>query len=138
MEQEITTRVTPISEPSEVAAIGEQCKAALDRRKICFRVCAGTACIAGGSLDVYEELKKQIKERGINVDVELLFEGGETEAGASTSGCHGFCQMGPLVRVEPQGTFYNKVKVEAVPDIITATLEEKSPVSAVRSSRCVV
>ena len=77
MEQETITRVTPIREPSEVAAIREQCKAALDRRKVCFRVCAGTACIAGGSLEVYEELKKQIQQRGINVDVELLFEGGE-------------------------------------------------------------
>ena len=128
MEQETITRVSPIKEPSEVAAIREQCKAALDRRKTTFRVCAGTACIAGGSLEVYEELKKQIQQRGINVDVELLFEGGETEAGASTSGCHGFCQMGPLVRIEPQGTFYNKVKVENVPDIITATLEEQGVV----------
>ncbi len=128
MEQEITTRVTPINAPSEMMAIREQCQAALNRRKICFRVCAGTACIAGGSLDVYEELKKYIQERGINVDVELLFEGEEAEAGASTSGCHGFCQMGPLVRVEPQGTFYNKVKVEDVPNIISATLEEQSVV----------
>ena len=128
MEQETITRVTPISAPSEMAAIREQCQAALQRRKTTFRVCAGTACIAGGSLDVYEELKKQIQERGINVDVELLYEGGETTAGASTSGCHGFCQMGPLVRVEPQGTFYNKVKVENVPDIITATLEEQGVV----------
>ena len=124
MEQEIATRVIPVSSPSEIPALREKCKAALNRRKICIRVCAGTACIAGGSLDVYEELKKQIRDRGINVDVELLFEGGETEVGASTSGCHGFCQMGPLVRVEPQGTFYNKVKVEDVPNIISATLEE--------------
>jgi NADH:ubiquinone oxidoreductase subunit F (NADH-binding)/(2Fe-2S) ferredoxin/Pyruvate/2-oxoacid:ferredoxin oxidoreductase delta subunit len=36
--------------------------------------------------------------------------------------------MGPLVRVEPQGTFYNKVKVENVPDIITTTLEEQGVV----------
>ena len=124
MEQEIITRVTPITAPSEVTAIREHCQAALNRRKICFRVCAGTACIAGGSLDVYEALKEHIQERGIDVDVELLFEGGDMDAGASKSGCHGFCQMGPLVRVEPQGTFYNKVKVENVPNIITATLEE--------------
>jgi NADH-quinone oxidoreductase subunit F len=128
MEQETITRVTPISAPSEMTAIKEQCKGALDRRKTTFRVCAGTACIAGGSLDVYEELKNQIKQRGIDVDVELLFEGGETEAGASKSGCHGFCQMGPLVRIEPQGTFYNKVKVDDVPNIISATLEDQGVV----------
>ena len=75
MEQETTTRVTPISAPSEMTAIKEQCKGALDRWKTTFRVCAGTACIAGGSLDVYEELKNQIKQRGIDVDVELLDDG---------------------------------------------------------------
>lgn len=120
--------MSQVNAPSEMADLREYCKDAFDRQKIRFRVCAGTACIAGGSLDVYEELQKQIGERGINIDVELLFEGQESDAAAGTSGCHGFCQMGPLVRVEPTGTFYNKVKVEHVPDIIQATLEEQAVV----------
>jgi len=84
----------------------EFCQAAFARQKTRFLVCAGTGCIAGGSLEVYAELKRLISERGIDIDVELLFEGQESDAGAGTSGCHGFCQMGPLVRVEPKGTFY--------------------------------
>ena len=128
MEHEAVKHISRVTAPSEMAALRDQCRTAFARQKICFRVCAGTACIAGGSLKVHDELKAEIKKRGIDVDVELLFEGHDTDVGTSTSGCHGFCQMGPLVRVEPSGTFYNRVKVEDVPGIITATLEEQGVV----------
>jgi len=107
-----------------MAEMREYCKTAFARQKMRFLVCAGTGCIAGGSMDVYEELKRVIGERGIDIDVELLFEGKDNEAGVAHSGCHGFCQMGPLLRVEPKGTFYTKVKVADVEEIITATLDE--------------
>ncbi|MBW2690521.1 MAG: 4Fe-4S binding protein [Deltaproteobacteria bacterium] len=106
----------------------DYCQTAFARQKVRFRVCTGTACIAGGSLDVYEEFKRLISEKGIDIDVELTFKGQDSDATAVQSGCHGFCQMGPLVRVEPQGTFYIKVKVSDVPDIISATLDKKTVV----------
>jgi NADH-quinone oxidoreductase subunit F len=106
----------------------EYCQTAFARQKTRFLVCAGTGCIAGGSLQVYEELKRIIGERGIDVGVELLFEGKESDAGVARSGCHGFCQMGPLLRVEPQGTFYTKVKASDVPEIVTATFDENTVV----------
>ncbi len=106
----------------------EYCQAAFARQKIRFLVCAGTGCIAGGSLEVFEELKRIIGERGIDVGVELLFEGKESDAGVAHSGCHGFCQMGPLLRVEPQGTFYTKVKASDVAEIVTATFDENTVV----------
>lgn len=117
-----------INSPSEMVEMRDFCQAAFARQKVRFLVCAGTGCIAGGSLDVYAELKRLISEKGIEVDVELLFEGHESDAGAGTSGCHGFCQMGPLVRVEPKGTFYTKVKAKDVPEIISATLDEDTVV----------
>lgn len=113
-----------INSPSDVAEMRKYCQAAFARQKIRFLICAGTGCIAGGSLEVFEEFKSQIAEKGIDVDVELLFEGKDSQAGVSVSGCHGFCQMGPLVRVEPQGTFYIKVKAKDVAEIVTATLDE--------------
>ncbi len=117
-----------VNSPSEMVEMKEFCQTAFARQKIRFLVCAGTGCIAGGSLDVYAELKRLISERGVSIDVELLFEGEESDAGAGTSGCHGFCQMGPLVRIEPKGTFYTKVKAKDVPEIITATLDEDTVV----------
>ncbi|HKJ98152.1 MAG TPA: NADH-quinone oxidoreductase subunit NuoF [Desulfotignum sp.] len=117
-----------ITSPSQMAKIKEQCQAALARQKVRFLVCAGTGCVAGGSLDVYNEFKRLIEEKGISVDVELLYEGEESEAGIGIGGCHGFCQMGPLVRVEPKETFYTKVKVADVEEIVTATLDQDSVV----------
>jgi NADH-quinone oxidoreductase subunit F len=117
-----------INSPSEMVEMREYCQTAFARQKTRFLVCAGTGCIAGGSLQVYEELKRIIGERGIDVGVELLFEGKESDAGVARSGCHGFCQMGPLLRVEPQGTFYTKVKASDVPEIVTATFDENTVV----------
>jgi NADH-quinone oxidoreductase subunit F len=117
-----------INTPADLGPMRDYCQAALGRQKVRFLVCAGTGCIAGGSMAVYQELQRLLSERDINVDVELLYEGKESDAGVGTSGCHGFCQMGPLVRVEPTGTFYTRVKAADVPDIITATLDENSEV----------
>ena len=123
-----------IQSPSDVAKMRAYSREAYDRQKIRFLICAGTGCIAGGSLHVYDEFKKLIGERGINVDVNLLFEGEEHDAGTVTSGCHGFCQMGPLVRVEPKGTFYTKVKAKDVEEIVTATLDEDRVVEQLLST----
>lgn len=111
-----------VDSPSRIPEIRENCKAAYARQKTRFLVCAGTGCVSGGALAVYEELKLLISEKGIDVDVELLFEGNESEAGVAVSGCHGFCQMGPLVRFEPKGIFYTKVKASDVAEIVEASL----------------
>lgn len=120
--------MTPITSPSLMAEIREQCQAALARQKTRFLVCAGTGCLAGGSLAVFDEFKRLIAEKGIPVDVELFYEGQEGDAGVGIGGCHGFCQMGPLVRVEPKGTFYTKVKAKDVEEIFTATLDNNTVV----------
>ena len=82
-----TRNMSQVNSPSEMVEMREYCQAAFARQKVRFRVCAGTACIAGGSLNVFAEFKRLISEKGIDVDVELLFEGQETDAGAATSGC---------------------------------------------------
>ena len=117
-----------VDSPSRIAEVKDSCKAAFTRQKTRFLVCAGTGCVAGGSLAVYRELKRLISEKGIDVDVELLFEGKESESGVAVSGCHGFCQMGPLVRFEPKGIFYTKVKASDVPEIVEASLEKDTVV----------
>jgi len=117
-----------ITSPSQINEIKEKCQAALSRQKIRFLVCAGTGCVAGGSMNVYNEFKRLIEEKGISVDVELLYEGQKSDAGVGIGGCHGFCQMGPLVRVEPKETFYTKVTVSDVEEIVTTTLDQNSVV----------
>ncbi|ODU55784.1 MAG: NADH dehydrogenase [Clostridium sp. SCN 57-10] len=85
-------------------------------------VCAGTGCIAGGSLEIYDELKHLMEQRGIQCDVELAHEPHEGAVGLKKSGCHGFCEMGPLMRIEPQGYLYTKVKLEDCEEIVEKTI----------------
>ena len=98
-------------------------------------VCAGTGCVAGGSLDIYAEFKRLIKENGLNIDCELEEDscGGhdhdqaqahkpETGYQVAKSGCHGFCAQGPLVRIEPDDILYTHVKLGDVEEIIRETL----------------
>ncbi len=128
----IKSMLKQINSPSHLAEIREKCKVALARQKSRFLVCAGTGCVASGSFDVYNELQRMIKEKGIYCDVALLFEEEEKKtkeennAGVTVSGCHGFCQVGPLVRFEQQHKeiLYTKVKVEDVAEIIETTLEQ--------------
>ena len=63
-------------------------------------VCQGTGCTSSRSEDVRAALEREAIKAGLdNVEVDF-------------TGCHGFCQQGPIVVVEPEGTFYAHVKPE--------------------------
>ena len=98
------------------------CQKALSLETKKILVCGGTGCVAGGSLDIYDRLKAMLEERGIPVSVELAHEPHEEAVGLKKSGCHGFCEMGPLVRVEPQGWLYTKVKLDDCQEIVEKTI----------------
>ena len=100
--------------------IREVYKKAADQRKIL--VCCGTGCVAGGSLKIHAELKRIMEENGIKCSVVLEKDPHGDEIGLKKSGCHGFCEMGPLVRIEPQGWLYVKVKVEDCEEIVQKTI----------------
>ena len=72
-------------------------------------ICAGTGCVAGGSLNIYARLQEIMIERGIRCAVRLEKEPHSDSIGLKKSGCHGFCEMGPLLRIEPEGILYIKV-----------------------------
>lgn len=86
-------------------------------------VCAGTGCIANGSLKLYEELLKEIQKAGIDVAVELKAEDTREKTLLSKSGCQGFCQMGPLLSIEPDGILYCHVKASDAAEIVNTTLK---------------
>jgi len=90
-------------------------------------VCGGTGCIANGSLEIYKKFKEVLRQKGLYTDLELIQEGREG-TGVAASGCHGFCEMGPLVRIEPNGFLYVKVKAEDVEDIVESTVIKNEPV----------
>ncbi|MDD2630273.1 MAG: NADH-quinone oxidoreductase subunit NuoF [Limnochordia bacterium] len=86
-----------------------------ERKRI--SVCAGTGCVVNGSLKVIAAFEEEIKKRGLLVDLKMLSDGCEGVR-VSQTGCHGFCQMGPLVYINPGDMLLVKVTVDDVPEIV--------------------
>ena len=81
-------------------------------------VCAGTGCMANGSLKVFQAMKQEMAAAGLNVILEFRPEANGDGIRVSESGCQGFCQMGPLVTVLPEGILYTKVKPDDAKEIV--------------------
>ena len=74
-------------------------------------ICAGTGCIAGGAMKIYDNFRSECEARGLKVYVGLKHDSDEEKSlHVKMSGCHGFCEMGPLVHIEPMGVYSHKVK----------------------------
>lgn len=86
-------------------------------------VCAGTGCIANGSMKVFDALKNVAAMHSLDISLELkACEDKEHSVLLTGSGCQGFCQVGPLVTIEPEGVLYTHVKPEDAEDIISQTI----------------
>ena len=79
-------------------------------------ICQGTGCVSSKSPDIQAALEDEVQELGLTgVEVKL-------------TGCHGFCQQGPIVIVEPDGIFYAGVQVKDAHDIVHSHLGNNEPV----------
>jgi NADH:ubiquinone oxidoreductase subunit F (NADH-binding)/(2Fe-2S) ferredoxin/NAD-dependent dihydropyrimidine dehydrogenase PreA subunit len=102
---------------SSAEELGELRKEILSKRhpdRLVVTVCTGTACQTYGSLEIYQKFDDEIKKQ--------CLESAVVEAKAT--GCHGFCEQGPVVVIFPQEICYVKVKLEDVPEIVSATLAQ--------------
>jgi NADH:ubiquinone oxidoreductase subunit F (NADH-binding)/(2Fe-2S) ferredoxin/NAD-dependent dihydropyrimidine dehydrogenase PreA subunit len=103
-----------IKQLSSVAELEELRDRILGQRnleKTSISVCSGTGCHAYSSEDVANALAGEIKKQGLSNEVEL-----------KVTGCHGFCERGPLVVIYPQKIFYQRVTSDDVPQIVTDTV----------------
>ena len=102
----------------------DDARKAVENSRIRILICAGTGCIAGGSDKIYKRMCELVKENP-NIEVhfgeEIAHGNGDIEV--HKSGCHGFCEMGPLMRIEPMGILYTKVKLEDCEAIFHHTIE---------------
>ncbi|NTU51839.1 MAG: NADH-quinone oxidoreductase subunit F, partial [Candidatus Aminicenantes bacterium] len=80
-------------------------------------VCAGTGCVSCGSFKIKEALEKEVKKRRLQDEVQVI-----------ATGCNGFCERGPIVLVQPDGIFYQLLKVEDVPRLVEEHLLKGRPV----------
>ncbi|MEW6213853.1 MAG: NADH-quinone oxidoreductase subunit NuoF [Nitrospirota bacterium] len=70
-------------------------------------LCAGTGCVASGSLIVRDALKEEIKKRGLEEEVRVIL-----------TGCNGYCALGPVMTVYPDQIFYQTLTIEEVPKLV--------------------
>ena len=77
--------------------------------------------MANGSLKVFDALKEEANKAGVTVSFEL---DKHEDVYMTSSGCHGFCQMGPLVHILPDDILYTKVKVDDAEEIVAETLKQ--------------
>ncbi len=111
---------TPHADITKIKDEYDEMSKLLKRRVI---ICAGTGCVANGSLKVFKEFTKQLQIFNIEHLIELKFEEENKEKVlVSESGCQGFCQMGPLVTIEPDGIMYVKVQLDDVKKIVEQSL----------------
>lgn len=90
----------------------------LEKQQKKVLICGGTGCVAGGSLLIYDRIKELCEAQGLEVCVELAHEPHGDNIGLKKSGCHGFCEMGPLLKIEPLGVLYTKVKLDDCEEIV--------------------
>jgi len=88
-----------------------------DSDRPCITICTGTGCVAGGAGDVVEAFRNALANQGLSRNVEIRL-----------TGCHGFCEMGPLVTLQPSETFYPKVRPKDAKRIIEQTVLNDEPI----------
>ena len=106
----------------QIGSVYDEAAAQCARRVV---ICAGTGCMAGGALKVFKALHEEAKALNISLEIDLDFEDKTDKAGLLTkSGCQGFCQMGPLMSIEPDGILYCGVKPGDVGEILRTTFQD--------------
>jgi len=105
--------MTRLANAEQLNELRETLAAAVKPDMTYVSICAGTGCLACGCRPVVNQFKKLLAERGLEEKYQL-----------KTTGCHGFCERGPVVVIQPQGIFYQQMKPEDVEEVIDKTLEK--------------
>jgi NADH-quinone oxidoreductase subunit F len=95
----------------ELDEIRQRVLASRATAKPCITVCGGTGCHAQGCADIHTAVRSEIATRGLADKIDIRI-----------TGCHGFCERGPIVVIHPEGIFYGQVKTKDVAEIVSETV----------------
>ncbi len=113
-----------IESPAALQAAQAKYKAALETEKRRVLICTGTGCLASGGLKIYEALQERLASMGIDCEVQLDCNKEGDKVGLRKTGCHGLCEFGPMLRIEPEGWVYVKVRPEDASEIAERTVRD--------------
>jgi len=109
--------IPKLQSPQELEALRTKCRQSRDPAKPCIAVCAGSGCTASGAQDVLGALRKSLQRAGREDAVEI-----------KSTGCHGFCEKGPVMIVWPERIFYNGVTAADAAEIVASATNGRGPV----------
>ena len=115
--------MTRLASRQELNELRARCERAYANETQKILVCAETSCVASGSMEIFHRLEELIREQNIAVEIELSMHPHDDVVGLKCSGCHGLCELGPLIRIEPQGWLYTKVRLEDCEEIVEKTVK---------------
>ncbi len=95
----------------QLDAFRNQCVADREPDRAMIAVCTGTGCQAHGCDKVVDLLRSELDSAGLSDKIEV-----------KTTGCHGFCEKGPLAVIRPEGILYQRVKEKNIADIVNKTI----------------
>jgi len=100
-----------VTSVNELEAIRSEIQAGKDQDKPCIAVCGGPGCLANQCLEVRDAFVNEIAAKGLTDKVDVR-----------TTGCHGFCECGPIALIYPQEIFYQGLSIDDIPEIIEQTI----------------
>jgi NADH-quinone oxidoreductase subunit F len=106
-----------IKSPAELEELREGILSKRDPNKPCITLCSGTACHASGSEEVAASIEEEIKKQGLSGKVDFR-----------KTGCHGFCERGPIIVIHPEEICYLQIEPKDIADIVSQTIKEKKVV----------
>ena len=108
------TVIQSLRNVEDLEALRHSIVSTIDPEKPCISVCSGTGCHASGCEKVTEALEAELKKKDLQDKVDIR-----------TTGCHGFCERGPIMVIYPEGIFYQQVTPADVEEIIAETIEKE-------------
>src|SRR5512147_1302736 len=107
----MTPPLNPITEARQAAIKAGKGAYLADDAKREIRICAGTACHASGRVALRKAVDAALAERDLSGKVAVV-----------ETGCHGFCEQGPIMVLRPRGIFYPRVQPKDVAEIIDTSM----------------
>ncbi len=106
--------MSAINSPAELEEFRKDILSKRDPKKPCITLCSGSACHATGSGEVATSIEEEIKKQGLSAEVDIR-----------KTGCHGFCERGPIIVIHPEEICYFQIEPKDVPEIVSQTIKEK-------------
>lgn len=106
--------MSQINSPADLELLRKDILSKRDPDKPCITLCSGSACNASGSEEVGIGIEKEIRGQGLTDKVDIR-----------KTGCHGFCERGPIIVNHPDETTYLQIVPDDIQEIISDTIKEK-------------